>query len=154
MSKKTPSLNVSLISKVTSLSEEQVIDRIESLASAQEDCNDVIYKKSGDIEIKGDILVAFISECSKGNISAILGSWLPDAFSKANKKRAKKRAKKRDGYTGTVGVTAVKMSSGNTSWSANINKDGKRYYLGSFKTYEEARAVRLEAEERLGVKRN
>lgn len=62
--------------------------------------------------------------------------------------------KRAHGYTGTVGVTAVSLKSGNVSWSANINHEGKRHYLGSFKTYEEARAARLEAEKRLGVKRN
>lgn len=62
------------------------------------------------------------------------------------KEPAKSSAKKAAGGTGHVGVSKVELKSG-TRYKANISVDGKKKYLGTFTTLEEAVAARKEAEE-------
>lgn len=66
----------------------------------------------------------------------------------------KRRARRKKGHSGTKGVNKFISSSGKVSWHTSIGFGGELHFLGYFDTYEEARAVRLEAEKRLGVKRN
>ncbi|WP_422103644.1 HNH endonuclease [Vreelandella sp.] len=55
----------------------------------------------------------------------------------------------RNNSTGIRGVYCEHLKGGGVRWRAQIRKCGKTYRLGSFRSSEEARQARVEAEKRL-----